>query len=55
MFGSTQFHLNGVKGSIDPLKLEYEGEEEPDFQTSLPEEVREPMIQRYEAKGSSLL
>ena len=39
MFGTTQFHLNGVKGSIDPLKLQYEGAHEPDFQTSLPAEV----------------
>jgi len=34
-----QFHLNGFKGSADPLKLQYEGDSEPDFQTSLPEEV----------------
>ena len=34
-----QFHLNGFKGSGDPLKLQYEGEAEPDFQLSLPEEV----------------
>jgi len=34
-----QFHLNGFKGSGDPLKLQYEGNSEPDFQTSLPEEV----------------
>ncbi|KAK3075447.1 hypothetical protein LTR53_001232 [Teratosphaeriaceae sp. CCFEE 6253] len=34
-----QFHLNGFKGSGDPLQLLYEGEQEPDFQTSLPEEV----------------
>ncbi|EMC99609.1 hypothetical protein BAUCODRAFT_63744 [Baudoinia panamericana UAMH 10762] len=34
-----QFHLNGFKGSEDPLKLQFEGEQEPDFQSSLPEEV----------------
>ncbi|KAK4914307.1 hypothetical protein LTR49_017445 [Elasticomyces elasticus] len=34
-----QFHLNGFKGSHDPLQLLYEGEQEPDFQSSLPEEV----------------
>ncbi|KAK5123479.1 hypothetical protein LTR85_002517 [Meristemomyces frigidus] len=34
-----QFHLNGFKGSSDPLKLQFEGEQEPDFQSSLPEEV----------------
>lgn len=34
-----QFHLNGFKGSGDPLKLQFEGEPEPDFQSSLPEEV----------------
>lgn len=34
-----QFHLNGFKGSGDPLKLQFEGETEPDFQSSLPEEV----------------
>lgn len=34
-----QFHLNGFKGSGDPLKLQYEGDTEPDFQSSLPEEV----------------
>lgn len=39
MFGTTQFHLNGVKGSIDPLKLQFEGAQEPDFQSSLPSEV----------------
>lgn len=39
MFGTTQFHLNGVKGSIDPLKLQFEGTHEPDFQSSLPSEV----------------
>lgn len=39
MFGTTQFHLNGVKGSLDPLKLQYEGTSEPDFQSSLPPEV----------------
>lgn len=33
-----QYHLNGVKGSGDPLQLQFEGEE-PDFQTSLPSEV----------------
>ena len=33
-----QYHLNGFKGSGDPLKLQFEGEE-PDFQSSLPEEV----------------
>jgi len=39
MFSTTQFHLNGVKGSIDPLKLQFEGDQEPDFQSRLPEEV----------------
>src|ERR1700761_4326557 len=34
-----QFHLNGFKGSGDPLKLQFDREEEPDFQSSLPEEV----------------
>ncbi|KAK0941439.1 hypothetical protein LTR29_006973 [Friedmanniomyces endolithicus] len=34
-----QFHLNGFKGSGDPLQLLYAGEQEPDFQSSLPEEV----------------
>ena len=34
-----QFHLNGFKGSGDPLKLQFEGETEPDFQSSLPDEV----------------
>lgn len=34
-----QYHLNGFKGSGDPLKLQYDGDVEPDFQTSLPEEV----------------
>ncbi|KXL43293.1 hypothetical protein M433DRAFT_156940 [Acidomyces richmondensis BFW] len=34
-----QFHLNGFKGSGDPLTLQFEGEQEPDFQTNLPEEV----------------
>ncbi|KAK3717387.1 hypothetical protein LTR37_005776 [Vermiconidia calcicola] len=34
-----QFHLNGFKGSGDPLKLQYEGDAEPDFQSSLPKEV----------------
>ncbi|KAF2485588.1 monooxygenase, FAD-binding protein [Neohortaea acidophila] len=34
-----QFHLNGFKGSGDPLKLQFDGATEPDFQTSLPEEV----------------
>lgn len=33
-----QFHLNGFKGSGDPLELQYEGER-PDFQSSLPSEV----------------
>lgn len=39
MFGTTQFHLNGVKGSIDPLKLQFERDQEPDFQSCLPSEV----------------
>lgn len=34
-----QFHLNGFKGSDDPLKLQFEGDKEPDFQSSLPEEI----------------
>ncbi|KAK5166983.1 uncharacterized protein LTR77_007712 [Saxophila tyrrhenica] len=34
-----QFHKNGFLGSEDPLKLQFEGEVEPDFQTSLPDEV----------------
>lgn len=34
-----QFHLNGFKGSGDPLKLQFEGDVEPDFQSSLPDEV----------------
>ncbi|TKA82814.1 hypothetical protein B0A55_01063 [Friedmanniomyces simplex] len=34
-----QFHLNGFKGSGDPLQLLYEGDQEPDYQSSLPEEV----------------
>lgn len=34
-----QFHLNGFKGSGDPLQLLFEGEKEPDFQSSLPTEV----------------
>ena len=34
-----QYHLNGFKGSGDPLKLQYDREEEPDFQSSLPDEV----------------
>ncbi|KAF2765928.1 phenol 2-monooxygenase [Teratosphaeria nubilosa] len=34
-----QFHLNGFKGSKDPLELQFEGEQEPDFQTKLPHEI----------------
>jgi phenol 2-monooxygenase (NADPH) len=34
-----QYHLNGYKGSQDPRKLQFEGETEPDFQSSLPDEV----------------
>ncbi|TKA65135.1 hypothetical protein B0A55_11275 [Friedmanniomyces simplex] len=34
-----QFHLNGFKGSGDPLQLLYDGDQEPDYQSSLPEEV----------------
>ncbi|KAK1810481.1 hypothetical protein LTR12_015134, partial [Friedmanniomyces endolithicus] len=34
-----QFHLNGFKGSGDPIQLLHAGEQEPDFQSSLPEEV----------------
>nr|POE49003.1 3-hydroxybenzoate 4-monooxygenase [Quercus suber] len=34
-----QFHLNGVKGAGDPLKLQFDGAAEPDFQTSLPADV----------------
>lgn len=37
-FINMQFHLNGFKGSGDPLVLQFDGKE-PDFQTSLPEEV----------------
>ncbi|KAK4508812.1 hypothetical protein PRZ48_002551 [Zasmidium cellare] len=33
-----QFHVNGFQGSQDPLVTQYQGTE-PDFQTSLPEEV----------------
>lgn len=33
-----QYHLNGVKGSGDPLRLQFAGEE-PNFQSSLPPEV----------------
>ncbi len=36
---TMQFHLNGCKGSGDPLKLQFEGKVEPDFQTSLPEDI----------------
>lgn len=36
--GGIQFHLNGFKGSGDPLKLQFEGAE-PDFQSSLPTDV----------------
>ncbi|KAK0336809.1 hypothetical protein LTR59_007797 [Friedmanniomyces endolithicus] len=36
---TMQFHLNGFKGSRDPLQLLHTGEQEPDFQSSLPEEV----------------
>ncbi|KAI7632792.1 hypothetical protein KC343_g3294, partial [Hortaea werneckii] len=39
LHSGLQFHLNGVKGSGDPLKLQYEGDREPDFQTRLPTEV----------------
>ncbi|KAI6952994.1 tetracycline 6-hydroxylase protein [Hortaea werneckii] len=39
LHSGLQFHLNGFKGSGDPLKLQYEGSSEPDFQTSLPTEV----------------
>ncbi|KAI6883573.1 tetracycline 6-hydroxylase protein, partial [Hortaea werneckii] len=39
LHSGLQFHLNGFKGSGDPLKLQYEGDSEPDFQTSLPTEV----------------
>ncbi|KAK3678575.1 hypothetical protein LTR78_001873 [Recurvomyces mirabilis] len=34
-----QFHLNGFKSSGDPLQDLYEGDQEPDFQASLPQEV----------------
>ena len=34
-----QFHLNGYKGSGDPLWLQYGEQNEPDFQTKLPAEV----------------
>jgi phenol 2-monooxygenase (NADPH) len=34
-----QYHLNGYKGSQDPRKLQFEEETEPDFQSSLPDEV----------------
>lgn len=34
-----QYHLNGFDGCEDPLKYQYRGSQEPDFQSSLPEEV----------------
>lgn len=34
-----QYHLNGFEGCDDPLKNQFEGTQEPDFQTSLPTDV----------------
>lgn len=34
-----QFHLNGFDGCDDPLKYQFRGSQEPDFQSSLPSEV----------------
>jgi phenol 2-monooxygenase len=34
-----QYHLNGFDGCDDPLKYQFKGTQEPDFQTSLPSEV----------------
>jgi phenol 2-monooxygenase len=34
-----QYHLNGFDGCDDPLKYQFKGAQEPDFQTSLPSEV----------------
>ena len=34
-----QYHLNGFGGCEDPLKYQFEGTQEPDFQSSLPSEV----------------
>ncbi|TKA21985.1 hypothetical protein B0A50_08483 [Salinomyces thailandicus] len=39
LHSGLQFHLNGFKGSGDPQKLQFEGSQEPDFQTSLPTEI----------------
>ena len=39
LHNGLQFHLNGFKGSGDPLKLQYDGDREPDFQSRLPSEV----------------
>lgn len=34
-----QYHLNGFDGCEDPLKYQFKGTQEPDFQSSLPSEV----------------
>jgi len=34
-----QYHLNGFDGCDDPLKYQFKGTHEPDFQTSLPTEI----------------
>jgi len=34
-----QYHLNGFDGCDDPLKYQFKGTQEPDFQSSLPSEV----------------
>lgn len=34
-----QYHLNGYTGALDPLTYQFQGDQEPDFQTSLPTEV----------------
>lgn len=34
-----QYHLNGFEGCDDPLKNQFKGTQEPDFQTSLPTDV----------------
>jgi phenol 2-monooxygenase len=34
-----QYHLNGFNGCDDPLKYQFKGTQEPDFQSSLPSEV----------------
>ena len=34
-----QYHLNGFDGCEDPLKYQFRGTQEPDFQSSLPNEI----------------